>query len=297
MPGNMMASQGGLYCRQGDVLLMALTPAIALTGTYYVYYRMQQSSDGQVVDNFTAFSGVALAAVAPNYFQVPLPEGWLLAASICNLTVAQLAGASGAVLAQLFLSPGNIAQQPVVPQPFMQAAVCLIAQCIPAEQTASWVSSGTPSARFGTDGAPFNQSFAVSNPAAGANFSYTALLSYRYEIINIRLQLVTAVAAGSRQVGIKFTDTLGNVFCSVFAQGTQTLSQTNQYNFAAGVGASIGTAATLIAIPTADDIQVPLPAGLQINDATVISSVVNNIQAADQISAVVIRAKTWNEQD
>jgi hypothetical protein len=42
---------------------------------------------------------------------------------------------------------------------------------------------------------------------------------------------------------------------------------------------------------------VPLPNWIEFSDATVIASVVGNIQTADQLSAIKIRVQSWHEND
>src|SRR6266404_1565978 len=104
MPGNVATPVGALYVRQGDRLALCLTSALAITANINYYYRMIRASDGQVVDawfnqNNSLAAGVLLAQ------EQPLPEGWLIAASIENNTAAC---PTGMILQQLFVAPYNV---------------------------------------------------------------------------------------------------------------------------------------------------------------------------------------------
>lgn len=299
MPGNILSPVGPspLYVQQGDCLILDVTAQQPTASIYKVGYRMIRVADGQ------PFVGEFLTAAAvnagPTYTYQALPEGWLLGVTITQefvgASVPTLAGQAGFNLVQLYVGQANtgIGSLGIETDSTIGGGMLLISASPPAFQTLCWPSSGT---RLGTDGAGTNNTLTKANPAAGVNFSFSFNAVLRTQVFNVRFRLVTDANAANRQVGITFTDANANIFSSSFIQATQAASLTVDYNFAVGVGPSFPGAATLIAIPTGDDVQGALPP-VCISDTTVLASVVKNIQVGDQISAITIRCQTWNEQD
>lgn len=270
---------------EGDVMVLNNTPlpGLGLTGstTFSLVWRIKKTNGD--IQSFSQ-NNIACPLTGNNTTtMIGLEPGWLTGVTLINTSAG---GQRNQVYSQVFVG------KPVASGFNMEYN--LITAGVPGFYGISWPpsSGGLP-----TDGPGVLVSLAVGNPAAGLNFSQTMPNGVRVEIVNIRYQLVTAVAAALRQPGIKFTDALGNIYCSKAVQGTQTLSQTNQYNFSVGVGSDFSGAATLIAIPNNNDVMTALPFGLSNNDPTVIASTVTNMQAADQISQIVIRLRAWNEID
>lgn len=120
----------------------------------------------------------------------------------------------------------------------------------------------------------------VADPSAGADFSYTLPDGYNYEVRSIAYQLVTSAAAANRNPGVKVTDgsdvELGRSFTTGATTATKTSQQNADIGFVGG-GNSITDVAHIYSVPFGAS---RLPAGWKIK------SVVNNIQAADQISNV-----------
>lgn len=289
MPGNLISPVGPspIFCYHGDALIVGATWGLNVTNpSTLVYYRMIVNGQRQ---EFTQTLSSTSSTPAFQNLQIPLPEGWLIGVTI--LGTASTVPQQGAISVQVGLARGL--QGPIATNA-QSAPISLISGCT-GNYPLSWpyVGAANPVTQPG-----YLASVAVSNPSAGANLSYTLSPSIeRWTFQNIRLKLVTSSTAGSRQVQLLFTDASGNVYFSAQAQCTQPASQTNTYSFSPGVGPTFQGAATATVAPAGADIQVPLPAILQANDATVISTVITNIQTGDQISAVVVRASLQHELD
>lgn len=119
---------------------------------------------------------------------------------------------------------------------------------------------------------------AVSNPAAGANFTYTVPSNSQHLIQSVRCRLVTAVTAATRRMHIEFETSTGKIYTRSCAT-TQIASLTYDYNFAFDGAPEVlnGT-----------NVNVPIPEVDLAADGT-IKSVVASIQATDQLSAIVVR--------
>ena len=130
----------------------------------------------------------------------------------------------------------------------------------------------------GTTSQPTIVSLTVANPAAGANFSQDVTAGQVWEVFAIRALLTTSAAVATRSFSIVFDDG-ANLNFRHEAAVSQAASLAYAYN-CNPVGAlwtPIALNTYLVPIP-----QVMLPAGARIR------SIVNNIQAADQLSEIEI---------
>jgi hypothetical protein len=129
------------------------------------------------------------------------------------------------------------------------------------------------------------KSISLTNPAPGANFSYTCPANTRMEIISVFLTLTTDATVASRLVLIHGHDGTSNIQVAE-ATLVQVNSSSCSYS-ASSAGGSLRTTAT-------DSIYcLILPSPLILNPGEFLRSTVLAIQATDQISAITIRAKMW----
>ena len=279
---------GAYQIKQGDALIFNCTGITGfLTNVSYQVSIRILTTQGERKDLQSVISGAPCAA--PDYTKYFFTsEGWLIAANITQTGTALAPnGQYGSNWPQLFLQRSN-GQLPNA------APITLIACNTSTNYSQSWPNSGCSQP---VQYAGAIQDLNITQPAAGSNATFTFNGLERYLLSNIRIQLVSAVAAASRQVCAKFTDAGGNIYLERCFQGTQTLSQTDTYDFSAGGNNDLLTAATLLAIPNNDEVQSGLPTNLQLNDGTTLTIVVLNIQAADQLSLGVIRVEAKHEFD
>ncbi len=129
----------------------------------------------------------------------------------------------------------------------------------------------------------FNQGnvkgFTVTNPAAGANFTYTIPHGKRWRIQSISLTLTTDANVASRKVQLTFALT-GSLIGCVTASFPQIASLAYRYFFE-----RIPTSYTTV---TNNRAQQVLITDVLFEGEVTIASAVENIQATDQISDIVI---------
>lgn len=134
--------------------------------------------------------------------------------------------------------------------------------------------------------APFNLEVLQGlDPPAGTNFSVKLDETYTYELITITFQMECSVAAANRHVTLQIhmgTDEI----TYLTTPAVQTASETLRYAF----GHNLTQADLTPAIPrmiTQLPTELPLPGG------AIVSSVVNLLDAADQLSLIRLYVKRW----
>lgn len=265
-----------------------------------VSYRMKLTDGLIFQDQFTISTGSA------NGSGVLFPyEGWLLSATVGCVSPS----VSGLYIQIMILNTPVTGMSrgtqgaPGFPNSNIIEQV-LFAGCISSFYTYSWPSAqATPP----TACAAQNASRAVTNPAAGAQFTQALEQFGRERIINIRFTVTTSAVAASRDVCVNFLKggVAGTVVGSACSPFFQVASQTVTYNFMAGIGATpncslIGATQTAIAC---SEVEVPLPTYWEsvtsmetsIGAPFSINSNVKSIDVGDTITAISIREQLWNE--
>lgn len=129
------------------------------------------------------------------------------------------------------------------------------------------------------DYAPVTRRIVVPNPAAGTNWTRTADKGAMWLVRGVTFQLVTAVAAATRVVGLSLVEGDDTRFVTAAATG-QIASLTRRYS--AYPGSAPGVDSTVaISVGWPHD-------GLIMPVGTTLSSVTDAIQAADQYQAIVL---------
>jgi len=116
----------------------------------------------------------------------------------------------------------------------------------------------------------------ITQPAAGADFTYTLPASGVYLFKSLAFQLVSSATAANRVARVSFTHG-GLMFCELTAALAHTASLTVRYSFFPG--------ATLLTV-VSTVLTGPAPTDFFLPGGTVIASVVGSLQATDQISAI-----------
>lgn len=134
--------------------------------------------------------------------------------------------------------------------------------------------------------APFNlQVLAADNPAVGTDFSVELPDGYTYELVAVSLEMVADVNAANRNVVIQAH--LGtDILFAAPAEGLQTATETLYYRFAANNEAYDLSA-------TSDIMAARLPSPVPLPGAVIITSLVDSIQAGDQLLNIRLYLKRW----
>lgn len=126
----------------------------------------------------------------------------------------------------------------------------------------------------------------LSDPIAGQPVDLTLNGTNRIRLQSVRVTLVTDATAANRNVFIDLIQT-ATTFLRIFANLTQTASQTITYNFALqGPDRSAALA---------NEINVQLP-DILIRDAAIVGQInANNLQAGDNFGAALQLTEEWIE--
>ena len=117
----------------------------------------------------------------------------------------------------------------------------------------------------------------VNNPAAGQNFSANPSPNAPFQLVAANFTFTSSATVATRVATLLLA---GNI--QALPYGTQSASETVPYSFTA---IPAPTAAVISAIP--GDVG-SLPSGLVLPAGSLIASVVDNIQAADQFGAITL---------
>ena len=115
-------------------------------------------------------------------------------------------------------------------------------------------------------------SFAIGNPAAGAEFAFVSPTNQAYRLMWVRFRLITDATVANRRVHLVLGDSAGISFDAI-AGAVQTASQNIFY-----------TAAAFPSMPIAsddNDILIPIPGNLIFTGESEINTKTTNLQAGD----------------
>lgn len=128
------------------------------------------------------------------------------------------------------------------------------------------------------------EEISVSDPAAGADFSYTLPDGYTYDLRGIAFQLVTSATVASRQPQVVITNASNAELARSGTTGATTASKTSQQNANpgfVGAGNSLTDVEHIFSMPMR---------GTRLLAGWKVKSAINALQATDQISNVRILA-------
>ena len=292
---------GAIRVFQGDYIGIDMTGCGGSAAGIWVAYRFLSIGAVRPQDSIisaTPPTGACPSGQAFTNAQIPLADGWLYAVQIANniATVQE-----GQIWTQGFVGRGTGTLTPGGNQISVNEYPLYLFSCAPAFlQQCGWV-LGQGMQSLDTDqlgrNLGVNQNQTVSNPAAGANFSTTLTQNTNllYNVQNIRFTLVTGAGVANRYACVQFqAPAAGPIWLSACSPDAQVASSTVSYNFSIATGISPVITVVAGANP---DVTIGLPALVQISDASTIASAVVNLQAADQISNIVIRTQWANYQD
>jgi hypothetical protein len=138
-----------------------------------------------------------------------------------------------------------------------------------------------------TDSNGYVTSTLLSNPGAGADWTYTVPNLSRQRLVAVTATLTTGVAVANRLVNLIIDDG-ANVLANIPSQVTLAASLVNSYTFADSVDglAAPFNGATMMATPS----NCLLFGGWRVRSSTA------NIQAADQWSAITLHTIAWADR-
>jgi hypothetical protein len=281
-----------VYIQRDDVLVVQVVADQALTVTINARLLLvpfeeggqPATSDGSGPTGMTLKQGVVqpiqktIAVAAPYNGPVtliPLSEGYLLAvAAICNATVQR-----GEVFVRAFLVRGSSAfTNGLAFQP-------LFSDYVTGQNPAGW-----PGGRIlhPTEGPGNIKTVNVSNPAAGADWSYTPSIIVRSQVLSFTALLTTSAAVATRIVRAQFKDGSGNLVAQVPPGASQAASLAVVYTgIPNGIGSTVDPATIQLGLPE--------PPLIEANGS--IGTNTTAIQAADQWSAIHVEVMEWLDLD
>ncbi|MBA7609564.1 hypothetical protein ES703_16755 [subsurface metagenome] len=121
-----------------------------------------------------------------------------------------------------------------------------------------------------------------TDPAAGANISITVPIRRRWRILSVRFSLITDATEIDRAALLGISDGINTLF-TVSPPAFQAASLTRRYNFSA-----FGTIMPTLAL----EVYSPLPS-ISLPAASIISSAVTDLQAADYLTAPQLLVEEW----
>jgi len=223
--------------------------------------------DGKIIPIVFIVPIPAARTVVTQRFQ--LVEGFLLSVSL--LTPNPTATGSPAYASAALIRPPNTAaaQYETLCAGYVNSVIAISYPQTPPQRP--------------TDGAGIIRSFAITPPAAGADFTFTVNTLTRLRIISISATLTTAVAVANRNVELVIDDG-ANVVAEIDSGFSQLASLVNDYTWmdSGPIGAAFDNVVVL-----------PLPANLILPAGFRISSETTGIQAADQWSAIRMLVSEW----
>lgn len=256
---------GLVYMELQDRLYVRTFSAISGQGSSVTVRGRLMRIDGQiVVFEFPYLNGAGV--ITPQIFD--LAEGYLLDVSVQNN-----AGTPHAqVYVQVGLLRGNANSYAL--------GTTLIAGNLTGTECLGWPFSRLETS---TDGQGTIAEYTPSNPAAGADFSFTTDAASRCRVQLVGFLLTTSGTAATREVTLIVDD--GTTIMGQFpASATQTASLAVQYT---------GSAAPYAPNTNAGVALVPLPPSLVLRGNFRIRSSTANLQSGDQYSAIRLLLEAW----
>lgn len=134
----------------------------------------------------------------------------------------------------------------------------------------------------------------LTNPAAGADFTFVPAGTERVRLLAITALLTTSVAVANRRPALAFSDQSAGTFWSGDSISPQVASLAVRYSWARGVGAQVAT--TVI---TGERVALQLP-DLWLQPQDTIKAITLGLDVADQWSQIVWRGVVgdhWEEEE
>ena len=124
---------------------------------------------------------------------------------------------------------------------------------------------------------PTDATQVVSNPAAGADWTFTVPAGQTLALESVTALLTTSVTVANRVPTLVVKDNLGRIVAEVVSPNAQAASLADEWVWAPGVVAAAGP-----------PIVTPIPPGLELAGGWTIGTVTAGLQVGDQWSAIVI---------
>lgn len=128
----------------------------------------------------------------------------------------------------------------------------------------------------------------IASPAAGSDWKFTPAGEQPCRILAFTAKLADSSTAASRMPGLQYADENGLVFWTGDAGAGQTASNTATYSWSIG-----GSLVNRSALTGLERVSLALP-NLWLLPGESISTLTQEIQAADQWSAIVVRYQTMD---
>lgn len=256
----MIEPYAAVYVTQDDVVLIKVwSPGVA--SAVNVSIRVQMP-DGRIVVSFYSYS-LATVGGTPAQQVIDQVEGFLLSA-----TVETPGAPSGQCFVQLQIVRGRGTGD--------QTAGQLLTSGYPGPSAAI----GFPQTPATTPAAGAGQAATstVSNPAAGADWTYTVPAGVQQTLISVRAVLTTGGAALTAPVILRITSPTGQIIADVAAISAQGAGATVTYSWVAGAQST----------SSANFQQMSLPTGLRLLPGSTIQTITAGIAAPDQWSAITV---------
>lgn len=249
-----------VYVTQDDVILVKVwSPGVA--SAVNVSIRMQ-TPDGSVAPAFYTYN-LSTVGATPAQQVIEAFEGFLLSA-----TVETPGAPYGQCYVQLQIVRGRGTGD--------QTAGQLLCAGYPGAGAAIGFPQ-TP-ATSPVAGAGLTAATTVSNPAAGADWTYTVPAGLQQTLISVRAVLTTSATVANRFPVLRITSPTGQILADVSALAAQTAGTTITYVWMAGAPAN-----------NVNNVQqMALPSGLRLLGGSTIQTITSGIQAGDQWSAITI---------
>ena len=151
----------------------------------------------------------------------------------------------------------------------------LLANYVPSNATIGWPEGPNAAMTAGVGAIFVGQ---VSNPAAGADFTFVSGAGLRNFVVSVTAVLVTSAAVANRIPHLQLLDNNNNICFDVAASSAQAASLTVRYSWTPGVQPAFNDASALA----------PLPETLILAPSWKLRTVTTAIQGADQLSLIVV---------
>lgn len=249
-----------VYVTQDDILLVKIWSPNA-SSLVNISTRIQVP-DGRIVASFYSFN-VAGVGATPVQQVIEQIEGFILSA-----TVETPAAPYGQCYVQLQIVRGRGTGD--------QTAGQLLCAGYPGAGFAI----GFPQTPAGgpLTGAGQTGSTTGTNPAAGADWTYTVPAGFTQVLVSVRAVLTTSAVVANRVPVLRITIPTGQIVADIAAIAAQTASTTITYVWMAGAPAN----------NTNNVQQMSLPQGLRLPAGSVVQTITAGISAGDQWSSISI---------
>lgn len=256
---------GGLYISRDDLIQVDCVNSVA--GQTFGVHARQLLPDGRIQPHFFIFAPTSDRSV--NHFFVQLSEGFLLTLSAGTALNTTQKGQTFIAIRFVRGSPNNATTTGV-----------LIAGYMAGLTNITWPIMAPT---YAGDNTGNIRSITGATPGAGLTNLETVPTGARWRLKCYKFSLTTSAAVANREVAL-FVDDGVNPLMTVTSAFTQVASQAFGYNYAPGLQTLAPTVGTNRTSPWSD---VLLEGGYRIQVA------VNNIQAADQLSAAQYEVEEW----